>query len=133
MPSGPEPTSASPTAAEPAVREGAVDPTLRSDPSPRPDPLGAEIAALDAARAALRAHQPANALAALDSYAQRFPRGMLMPEASVVRIEALIARGDRGQAGQLGRAFLAAHPASPLAVRVRAMLDSVIDPGAAGN
>jgi hypothetical protein len=56
-----------------------------------------------------------------------------MPEASVVRIEALIARGDRAQAEQLGRSFLATHPESPLSVRVRAMLDSVIDSGAASN
>jgi hypothetical protein len=99
----------------------------------RPDPLGDEIAALDEARSALRNHQPANALSALDGYANRFPHGVLAPEATVVRVEALLAGGDRVQAARLGRAFLAAHPDSPLAVRVRSMLDSVIDSGRADN
>jgi outer membrane protein assembly factor BamD (BamD/ComL family) len=96
-------------------------------PPPPAKPLAYEIAALDTARSALRARQPARALAAVDDYARRFPRGVLAQEATVVRIEALTALGNRAEAERLGRSFLALHPGSPLAQRVRSVLDSVID------
>jgi TolA-binding protein len=128
-----------------SLERAAVDPTPSADttwpqaPSPVPpasavapaplrsDTLAAEIVALDQARSALRNRQPARALVALDDYARRFPGGVLAPEAGVLRIEALLADGNRTEAQRFGRQFLAAHPASPLAARVRALLESVID------
>jgi hypothetical protein len=81
--------------------------------------LADEVAALEVARAALRAHDPNAAIVALDRYKSRFPTGKLAPEATVVRIEALNQRGDHASAAALGDRFLAAHPNSPYADRVR--------------
>jgi hypothetical protein len=81
--------------------------------------LREETSTLDVARTALRGGRPADALSALDAYAQRFPRGMLGPEATVLRIESLLALGDRVGARRLAEPFLRAHGPSPLAKRVR--------------
>jgi hypothetical protein len=91
--------------------------------TPAASALADEVASLDAARDELRAQRPRAAIRALDTYSSRFPGGVLAPEAVVVRIEALVALGDRTQADRLGRRFLAAHPTSPLADRVRATLN----------
>src|SRR5262249_36945392 len=66
-------------------------------PAPAADPASAlksEIAVLDRARAALRAKDSATALAELDRHRLEFPGGALAQEATVLRIEALVARGD---------------------------------------
>lgn len=81
--------------------------------------LADEVAALDAARVALRAGDASGALRALDDCDRRFAGGMLGPEAMVLRIDALALRGDHASAKRLGEAFLAAHPRSPLASHVR--------------
>jgi TolA-binding protein len=83
--------------------------------------LAEEMAALDAARQALTAGDAPRALRAMDDYDRRFPGGMLGPDAAVLRIEALM-HGDRAEAARLGAAFLAAHPTSPHAAHVRALL-----------
>jgi hypothetical protein len=93
--------------------------------------LGDEIAALDAAREALGAGNAAAALRALDDHDRRFPGGMLGPEATVLRIEALALRGDRASATRLGRAFLDAHPRSPAAARIRTLLGIAAEPAPA--
>lgn len=59
--------------------------------------LREEIAALDAARAALQAGSVAGALAALDDYAQRFSGGILKREAEMLRRQALASRPAAGQ------------------------------------
>ncbi len=84
--------------------------------------LFAETSALDVARSALRAHDPARALPALDAYDARFPGGALAPEAAVLRIEALSALGSRDDARRLSNAFLQAHPNNPFADRVRKLI-----------
>jgi hypothetical protein len=90
--------------------------------SPSRVDLGDEIASLDRAREALAHGDASRALALVDEYAKEFPGGVLGQEATVVRIEALLARGDRKAADGLARRLLAAHPASPHAARVRALL-----------
>jgi hypothetical protein len=117
------PLPQAPAKAAPAPADGSTAPAQVPSPVPRSNPLGDEIAALDVARAALRTHRPADALVALDAYENRFIVGALRPEAVVVRIEALLALGRQEQARQLAHDFLAAHPESPLAARVRSMLD----------
>jgi hypothetical protein len=102
--------------------------TAPTTPASAASPLAAETAALDAARAALRSHRPADALRALDSYDAKFPRGVLAPEAMVMRIEALVGVGDRAGAQRLADTFLAAWPNSPLAARVRALVRSTSNP-----
>jgi hypothetical protein len=93
--------------------------------------LADEVASLDAARAELASGNGAGALRALDEHDRRFVGGALGPEATVLRIEALALRGDRGSAAALARAFLAAHPRSPHAARIRSI--ALPDEGAAGG
>jgi hypothetical protein len=121
-----EPPSApvveAPTAAPsspPAVRSARREP---SAPAAQPD-IALEIASIDVARKALRAGNSSGAIAELDRYEATFGRaGSLAPEATVLRIEALLARGDKARATALATAFVAAHPKSPLAARVRTLI-----------
>ncbi len=86
------------------------------------DTLAAEIAAIDAARNALRSGDAKGALTLLDAYGRDFPKGSFGLEAQVLRIEALAAAGQREKARVLAERFLATHPNSVLAPRVRAVL-----------
>jgi hypothetical protein len=85
--------------------------------------LGDEVAALDSARKAM-ADDPDKALEAIEKYQDRFEGGVLGQEAEVLRIEALAKAGKLDQAKALGQAFLAKHPSSPLAKRVRSVLST---------
>jgi hypothetical protein len=87
-----------------------------------------EVAELDKARSLLAARAPDRALAALDGYVERYPSGNLRLEATALRIEALAKSGRTGPALVLGRQFLAAHAHTPLAYRVREILDSMGSP-----
>jgi hypothetical protein len=60
----------------------------------------------------------------LEQYDDNFSERRLGPEAEVLRIEALLAQGRRPAAEVLARRFLATHPKSPLAQRVRSLLDA---------
>ncbi len=84
--------------------------------------LPAEIAALDRARTSLEGGDPAQALVQVDAYEARYPNGTFSEEAEVLRIEALVKRGERARAASVGQRFLAAHPSSPHAPRIRAIL-----------
>jgi outer membrane protein assembly factor BamD (BamD/ComL family) len=68
------------------------------------------------------AGEPARALAILDGYTARFPRGAMAPEATVLRIEALVKAGDRPAATRVADAFLATAPTSPYATRIQSLL-----------
>jgi hypothetical protein len=125
--------AAPPTLSEPAVDIEApppVDGTIGTPPRPAgAAPVAAaaasltdEVAALQAARHALGAHDPAAALHALDRYAKRFGSGRLEPEATVLRIEALVQKGDRATAAALAERFETLHPKSPYAARIRSIL-----------
>ena len=81
--------------------------------------LRAEIALLDAARAAASAGDGARALTLLRRYDATFPAGTFRPESAALQIEALARLGQIDRARALGRAFIAAHPDSPLVARVR--------------
>jgi hypothetical protein len=80
--------------------------------------LAEETALLASANAALRAGNSTRALALLDDYDHRYPAGVLREEVLATRI---IARCelDAGGATAGADAFLARHPKSPLAPRVR--------------
>ncbi len=82
-----------------------------------------EIRLLDRARAALRMRAPQQALQELHHYFDSHPRGVLEPEAAVLRIEALRENGDRVQAAAASREFLARNPDGPLADRVRRLAE----------
>lgn len=81
-----------------------------------------EVASLDEARTALDQADPDRALSILQEYARRFPRGALAPEAAVLRIEALVAAGDRPAATRAAQSFLRANPSSPYAQRIESLL-----------
>jgi TolA-binding protein len=129
-------------AAEPAAPTGPAAPVV-AIPSPEPEPvptpavptkvashavstvdasLTAELGALEQARAALLRHDNTRALELLDDYSHRFPKHRLGSEATVLRIEALAASGDRDGAARVGRDFLQSHPNGPYAQRVRSVI-----------
>ncbi|WP_394829410.1 hypothetical protein [Pendulispora albinea] len=110
----PDPTQARGPSREP--RAGARTTAVRSAS------LLEQMALVDAARAALAAHEPPRALSILDDLQRRFPNGALDEEATVVRIEALRAAGEHARAQTLARTFLDAHPGSTYARRVRSGL-----------
>lgn len=83
--------------------------------------LAEEVAALDGVRQ-ITAIQPEEALRLLDEYDRRFPQGDLGPEALVLRIDALVHDGQRGAADALATDYLARHPGSPHAKRIRTTL-----------
>ncbi len=122
-PLGPPPTGRSDTLPEPAVATTPAAPAARSASM-----LTAETVTLDAARSALRANDATRALAALDDYTRAFPVGILAPEAGVLRIEALLASGQRLGAERAADRFLSEHPHSPLAERVRNLVGSRSNP-----
>jgi hypothetical protein len=84
----------------------------------------AELAMLDQARGAIRDGEPSRGLTILDQYASRFPQAVMGPEASILRIEALVNTGDREAATRAGAAFLRANPASPYASRIESLLSA---------
>lgn len=85
--------------------------------------LAAELGALDAARTSLSSGDASGALAKLDDYARAYPRGHLVLEAEVLRIDALSKAGQKAQASRRAEAFLRRHPNSVLATRVRGYVD----------
>jgi len=109
----PTTTGAAPaTARPPAAKRAVSQPDIRH-----------EIAALDAARTALRAGKAQQALVTLDRYDATYAKsGALRVEATALRIEALVRAGDRSKAAKLASEFQASHPRSPYAARIRALL-----------
>jgi hypothetical protein len=77
---------------------------------------------LDAARSALASGEPRSALSAILSYERAFPNGALQPEATVLKVRALLAAGDRAGAEALGRRVIEHTPRSEHAGAVRAAL-----------
>jgi hypothetical protein len=111
VPAEPEPAPAL-APAKPAARSGTA-----SDGS-----LTAELAAVEQARSAFLKHDYGQTLRLLDDYSRRFPKRQLASEATVLRIEALAARGDRDSASRIGRSFLQNHPNGPYAQRVKSVI-----------
>jgi hypothetical protein len=86
--------------AAPAPAPVVVAPTPAPAPAPPPESaLSKESRALsDAVRLLRRDRDAAGALAALDEYRARWPKGVLRPEADVARVDALLSLGRRGDA-----------------------------------
>ncbi len=125
-PAAPEPAPAAAAPADPAPAPAAAAPP----PAPTVDArrLAAEVAILDRARAALRGGDPGAATAALDEHARDFADGALVAEAELVRIETLIRAGDAEAARRRARDFLVRFPQSPLAKRLRSLVDRIPAP-----
>jgi hypothetical protein len=125
---GPGPEASVPS----RTRSGAVSPAMSaagSAPASAPSSpaplrtLGAELARVDRARAALARGDALQALHELDGYERAFPARQLGLEASMLRMEAHLRRGDLTRARELARRILAA-PVPPLhARRAREVLE----------
>jgi hypothetical protein len=85
--------------------------------------LGKERALLESARESLAASQAVRALAMLDRYDAEFTSGQLAEDAAVLRIQALMATGNRAEAGRLAQIFGRRFPSSSYAPRVRALVE----------
>jgi outer membrane biosynthesis protein TonB len=122
-----EPAQPAPAAAPaPRVEETPAVPAARAPKSAPSASSGStladEVKALGRAKAALSAGNPQQALRELDAYRAAFPAGKLGQEATVTRIEALVASGDRATAKRLGERFLSHSAKSPYAARVRSLI-----------
>ena len=94
------------------------NPTARSNESAFDD----ELALVESARTSLAKGDPAACLAQLDHYQQTVRGGVFEREVAVMRIEALVARGETARARSLAEAFLARSPESPYSNRIRSLL-----------
>ncbi len=142
-PSLPAEVPIEPTVEAPAVRTARPSPARAQEPAnaiveiappaaPAPsaaasDPssLEGEVRLLEEARRALDAHAGSKAIRALDRYERDFPSGLMSIEARALRIEALVALGQRNAARAFARSFLANHPRSPAAMRVTRLLEAI--------
>jgi hypothetical protein len=105
----------------PYARAAAARARAAARAAARPSPSAAARAAAPIPEA-LASGDASRALRALDDHDRRFAAGALGPEVLVLRIQALVLRGDRAAAARLGNAYLDAHPRSPHANRVRSLL-----------
>lgn len=126
---GPEPVpvlAVDPTPAAERAALAAPEPVRRAPPrAVQPaHRLGDELALLDRARAALAEQASDRALRLIEEYTRRFAGGVLRPEADVLRIEALVQRGDTERAERLSRRFTRAHPGHLLSSRVQRVAQS---------
>ena len=91
--------------------------------STRESAVSAELADIDRARRALTRREPAEALASLDAHDRRFGHPYFAQEATVLRVEALVALADTDGARRVGEQLLRSEPASPYyAQRIRSLL-----------
>jgi hypothetical protein len=101
------------------VRHGPRRPTAESAPTPTPDLLKAETAALREAQQALRTGDPGRALSLISQQNSRFSEGLLQQERAAARIMALCQLGRTAEARAEVVEFASRWPKSPLLARVR--------------
>lgn len=106
-----------PTQKRAVARTAVVQPQVPETPPPL-SPLEQELALLNEAQAALRAHQPAQALEQLERHAHEFPAGFMAQERQAARALALCALGRKGEARAQASEFVRSWPASPLVSRM---------------
>jgi len=113
---GPRPSGSAKEPTTPVEETAVVDVEL----------LARETELVDRARAELAAGQAGPALAILDEYQAQFPRPRYAPEALYLRMEALLAQGNRQAAKQLAKRLASSYPQSPHAARAEALLSRTI-------
>jgi outer membrane protein assembly factor BamD (BamD/ComL family) len=91
----------------------------RAAPVAQSSDILAEMALLGEAQAAIQRGDFAAALSKLDEHTRSFPTGALGEEAAAARVVALCGAGRTDEAESLAKSFLARHPSSPLAPRVK--------------
>lgn len=126
----PVPAVVAPVAPSPLPVIAAPSPPVIAAPAPAPAPvaaapredrddLPAELRWIERAQNALAANDPAAAQAALRGHARAFPRGHLSEEREALTVQVLCASGRADEARRAAAAFVARHPTSPQAARVR--------------
>ncbi len=120
------PASADPVATAIATDERSASSRPRRPPPPVPasppeptDPLLAETALLQQARAALASSDPARALALIREHHTRFPEGLLVEEREASEIRARCALGQRDRAQDDAERFGQAYPHSAYLAMIR--------------
>ncbi len=114
----PPPATSLPAASVPAAPATGRASARPARAAPADDRLSQEVVALERAHRALASRDPDAALRMLDRYGAQFPGGALSSEATVLRVQALLARGDRAGAQTLADSYSAAHRDSPYARRI---------------
>ncbi|MBX3262088.1 MAG: hypothetical protein KF782_20555 [Labilithrix sp.] len=115
------PAATAPSREAPAAK---ARPDTGASAKPAADSFREELALVERARGELSRGDASACLRTIDAYgAYVGPRGgVFTQEVEVMRVEALARSGDREEARAHGRRFLADHPASPYAERVRSVL-----------
>ena len=113
----PKPVAPPEPVAEPALPEAVAEP--EPSEAPKAQSIAGEIAEIDRIRGRLRDGQAAGALSDLERYFRSSPTRVLQTEASLLRIDALVALGERQRASTLAREFIARQPTSRYAERLR--------------
>jgi hypothetical protein len=90
----------------------------RSRAATPPGVLADQTAFIDAARAAVSERSDRRALEILRRYQEKYPGGVFRPEATALRVEALVHLGRDGEARALAERFVAEHRGTLLAARV---------------
>ena len=119
----PAPPASEPRApAEPTASWLTAGPRRRSEPASRATTtggaLGDEVAFVDSARAAMFAGASRRALEILRRYQDKYPTGSFRPEATAIKVEALMKLGREAEARALAERFVAEHRGTLLARRV---------------
>jgi len=90
--------------------------------------LGAEVALLDQARSALASGDGALAIRVLDDYQKSFRSGHLLPEATYIRVQALLKTGNQAAAREMAAHAQSMWPDSPLSKELGALVKSSAGP-----
>jgi hypothetical protein len=121
-PSQPEPRAPAKTTAvgaPPPVRAVAFG--ARSRTTNAAGDLGDQVAFIDGARAAMSSGASGRALEILRRYQDKYPNGSFRPEATAIKVEALVKGGREAEARALAERFVAEHRGTLLARRVAAL------------
>jgi hypothetical protein len=102
----------------PSAQASALRAAPRPSASASASDLREQITLIDAARSAVSAGQGERALEILRQYQTRCGTGSFRPEASALKVEALVAIGRDAEAHALAERFVAQYRGSPLAERV---------------
>jgi DNA polymerase-3 subunit gamma/tau len=128
-PSGAEPRNVAPLARPraPAVVSEPAPPPAAAPPVETPQKAGltlaGEVALLDRAQKALRGGDALGSLALLDEYRGAQRSNVLVPEAEVLRIQALDRVGRQRAAAELARSFIRQNPGSRHAAALRPLAE----------
>ncbi|HVV52378.1 MAG TPA: hypothetical protein VHO06_22115 [Polyangia bacterium] len=106
-------------------------PVRRSRPAASGTDLRDEIAVVDAARSAISGGDAARALEILRRYDAKYASGSFRPEATAIKVEALVKLGRQNEARALAARFVAEQRGTLLARRVAELVgftDSAVGP-----